>query len=87
MGITVEERKVSVSEIKEGFEKGTLTEAFGVGTAAVVSTIAAINIAGKDYVLPVVDEKTIQLRLKKKLENIRHGYEPDEFGWVYKIPK
>jgi branched-chain amino acid aminotransferase len=87
MGIAVEERKVSVSEIKEGFEKGTLTEAFGVGTAAVVSTIAAINIAGKDYSLPVVDEKTIQLRLKKKLEDIRHGHEPDEFGWVYKIPK
>lgn len=87
MGIAVEERKVSVAEIKEGFEKGILTEAFGVGTAAVVSTIAAINIAGEECVLPVVDGNTIQLRLKKKLEAIRHGYEPDEFGWVYKIPK
>jgi branched-chain amino acid aminotransferase len=86
MGLTVEERKISVAEIKEGLEKGTLTEAFGVGTAAVVSTIAAINIAGKDYTLPVADSNTIQLRLKKKLEDIRHGYEPDEFGWVYKIP-
>jgi branched-chain amino acid aminotransferase len=87
MGISVEERKVSVAEIKEGFEKGTLTEAFGVGTAAVVSTIAAIHIAGKDYSLPVADSNSIQLRLKKKLEDIRHGYEPDEFKWVYKIPK
>ena len=25
--------------------------------------------------------------LKKKLEDIRHGYEADEFDWVYKIPK
>jgi len=87
MGIAVEERKVSVAEIKEGFEKGTLTEAFGAGTAAVVSTIAAINIAGIDYTLPAVDKNTIQLRLKKKLEDIRHGYEADEFDWVYKIPK
>jgi branched-chain amino acid aminotransferase len=87
MGIPVEERKVSVAEIKEGFEKGTLTEAFGVGTAAVVSTIAAIHIAGKDYSLPVADSNSIQLRLKKKLEDIRHGYEPDEFKWVYTIPK
>lgn len=87
MGLTVEERKISVAEIKEGFEKGTLTEAFGAGTAAVVSTIAVINIGGKDYTLPVADSKSIQLRLKKKLEDIRHGYEPDEFGWVYKIPK
>jgi len=87
MGIGVEERKVSVAEIKEGFEKGTLTEAFGAGTAAVVSTIASINIAGIDYTLPAADKNTIQLRLKKKLEDIRHGYEADEFDWVYKIPK
>jgi branched-chain amino acid aminotransferase len=87
MGIAVEERKVSVAEIKEGFEKGVLTEAFGVGTAAVVSTIASINIAGTDYTLPEVNSSSIQLRLKKKLEDIRHGHETDEFGWVYKIPK
>jgi len=87
MNIPVEERKVSVAEIKEGFEKGTLTEAFGVGTAAVVSTISAINIAGEECTLPQVDASSIQLRLKKKLEDIRHGYEPDEFEWVYKIPK
>jgi branched-chain amino acid aminotransferase len=87
MGFEKEERKISVAEIQEGFEKGTLTEAFGVGTAAVVSTIASVNIAGKDYTLPVADSKSIQLRLKKKLEDIRHGYEPDEAGWVYKIPK
>ena len=87
MGISVEERKVSVAEVKEGFEKGTLTEAFGVGTAAVVSTIAAINIASEECTLPAVDSNSIQLRLKKRLEDIRHGHEPDEFGWVYKIPK
>jgi branched-chain amino acid aminotransferase len=86
MGFEKEERKISVAEIQEGFEKGTLTEAFGVGTAAVVSTIASINISGKDYELPVADKTSIQLRLKKKLEDIRHGYEADEEGWVYKIP-
>lgn len=87
MGITVEERKVGVAEIKEGFEKGTLAEAFGVGTAAVVSTIAAINIDGEECTLPSIDKNSIQLRLKKKLEDIRYGYELDEFDWVYKIPK
>jgi branched-chain amino acid aminotransferase len=87
MGYTTEERKVSVEEIKKGLEQGKVTEAFGVGTAAVVSTIAAIHIEGKDYSLPVATADSIQLKLKKKLENIRHGIEPDTFGWVYKIPK
>jgi branched-chain amino acid aminotransferase len=87
MGYTTEERKVSVEEIRKGLEQGNVTEAFGVGTAAVVSTIAAIHIEGKDYSLPPATADSIQLQLKKKLENIRHGIEPDTFGWVYKIPK
>jgi branched-chain amino acid aminotransferase len=87
LGMKAEERKISVAEIKEGFEKGTLTEAFGVGTAAVVSTIATINIEGKDYNLPADSPSSFQQKLKKKLEDIRHGIEPDEFGWVYKIVK
>jgi branched-chain amino acid aminotransferase len=85
LGITVEERKVSVKELKEGIVNGRLTEAFGVGTAAVVSTIAVIHISGMDYSLPAADESSIQLRLKKKLESIRHGWEPDEFNWNYPV--
>jgi branched-chain amino acid aminotransferase len=85
LGMEKEERKVSVAELKEGFEKGTLTEAFGVGTAAVVSTIAVINIHGKDYTLPEDQPTSFQQRVKKKLNNIRMGTEPDMYGWNYII--
>jgi branched-chain amino acid aminotransferase len=83
MGIAKEERKVSVAEIEEGFKNGTLTEAFGVGTAAVVSTIAAISIHGKNYELPPVGPESFQLRAKKKLNDVRMGHEPDVHGWNY----
>jgi branched-chain amino acid aminotransferase len=86
LGMEVEERRVSVEEIKEAFEKGTLTEAFGAGTAAVVSPIATINIHGKDYHLPEVGVNSFQQRAKTKLNNIRLGIEPDVFGWNYIIP-
>jgi branched-chain amino acid aminotransferase len=85
LGMEKEERKVSVAELKEGFEKGTLTEAFGVGTAAVVSTIAVINIHGKDYTLPEDRPISFQQRVKKKLNDIRMGTEPDVYGWNYII--
>ena len=81
-----EERKISVAELKEGFEKGTLTEAFGVGTAAVVSTIAIINIAGKDYSLPADSSSSFQQRVKKKLHDIRMGNEADTHNWNFKVP-
>lgn len=85
LGTAVEERRVSVDEIVEGFNTGKLTEAFGAGTAAVVSPIATITIKGKDYHLPPVTADSFQLRAKQKLNNIRMGEEPDPFGWNYII--
>jgi branched-chain amino acid aminotransferase len=83
LGMEKEERRVSVAEIEEAFKNKTITEAFGVGTAAVVSQIASIHIHGTDYSLPAVDEKSFQVRVKKKLNDIRKGIEPDVHGWNY----
>jgi branched-chain amino acid aminotransferase len=86
MDMEVEERKVSVDEIVEGFKKGKLTEAFGAGTAAVVSPIATITIQNTDYHLPEVSTNGFQNRVKQKLNNIRMGIESDQFNWNYIIP-
>ena len=85
LGVTVEQRKVSVAEVEDALKKGTLTEAFGTGTAAVVSPIAAINIHGQDYNIPTAGPESFQLRAKEKLNNIRLGFEPDVHGWNYII--
>ncbi len=85
MGMPTEERKISVEEITRGLETGTLTEAFGAGTAAVVSPIATITINGIDYNLPEPGPDSFQLRVKQKLNDIRMGLEPDVFGWNYII--
>ena len=82
-GIAIEERRISIDELEEGFKKKTLTEAFGTGTAAVVAPIAMINIHGKDYQLPAVESNGIQLRMKKKLLDIRTGAAPDNHRWNY----
>lgn len=85
MGMPAEERRVSVEEIARGLERGTITEAFGAGTAAVVSPIATITIKGIDYHLPEPGPDSFQQRVKHKLNNIRMGHEPDVFGWNYII--
>jgi branched-chain amino acid aminotransferase len=79
----VEERRISMDEIKEGFTKGTLTEAFGTGTAAVVAPIAVIHIDGVDYQIPAAGPTSLQLQIKEKLNNMRLGLEPDPYGWNY----
>lgn len=79
----IEERRVTIDEIEQGFIKGTLTEAFGTGTAAVIAPIAVINIKGKDYQIPVAGPTSFQQQVKKKLHNVRMGLEPDTYGWNY----
>jgi len=86
-GYEVEERKVSVAEIVEALENGTLQEAFGVGTAATVAPICAIGYEGKDYELAPLQETGFALRVKKYLIDLCKGKEADTFEWIYKLPE
>ena len=83
MGMPVEEKRVSLQEIETGFKNGTLTEAFGAGTAAVVAPIEVIHLRGVDYKIAPPSESSFQNRVKKKLHNLRLGLEPDNYGWNY----
>jgi branched-chain amino acid aminotransferase len=81
MKLTVEERPVTLTEIKSAFKESRITEAFGAGTAAVVAPISEINIDGVPYLLPDAEKNTIMLQLKERLENIRSGRGKDNYLW------
>lgn len=78
-----QERPISVTELREAFETGRITEAFGAGTAAVVAPIAIINIDGQDYKLPEYNNNSIMFQLRNKLNAIRSGAEADVHEWNY----
>ncbi|TRZ76597.1 MAG: branched-chain amino acid aminotransferase [Chitinophagaceae bacterium] len=85
MGYAVEERNLSVDEIVEAHKKGLLQEAFGVGTAAVVSFI--INLTYKDYSMDFdLDTLKVAPALKQHLNDIRVGNVPDKHNWLEKLP-
>jgi branched-chain amino acid aminotransferase len=84
-GISVEERPVSITELRKGLDNGEVREAFGAGTAAVVSPIETIGIDGRDRHLPVCGEGGLALRLKVILDDIRYGRRPDTHGWNYYV--
>ncbi len=84
MGFKTEERPIAITELEEAFKSGTITEAFGAGTAAVVAPIKTININGIDFLLPK-NEDTRMNKLKIRLEKIRLGIDADEHSWNYII--
>ncbi|WP_026463248.1 branched-chain amino acid aminotransferase [Adhaeribacter aquaticus] len=84
-GIKVEERKVSVAEVMEAAQNGTLQEAFGCGTAAFISHIVTIGFRGTDFQLPSIESRQYSPQLAKDLDAIRSGAVADTHGWIVKI--
>ena len=84
LGIEVEIRKISVTELESGLKSGTVTEAFGVGTAATIKSIEVIGIDGVNYTLEADESahgKTIASRLSQELDGIRRGEIEDRHLW------
>ena len=77
----VEERRVSIKEVLEGIESGKLTEAFAVGTAATITQIAEIGYQGQMFTLTDPTDRPFSTSIAQKLNAIRYGLVPDEFGW------
>ena len=84
-GMTVEERKISIDEILEAHANGTLEEAFGCGTAAVIAPIITIGYNGKDYELPAVENRKFSNKVGVELDKIKTGEAPDPHSWMVKI--
>ncbi|MBO5976298.1 MAG: aminotransferase class IV, partial [Oscillospiraceae bacterium] len=85
LGLDAEERRISVDELVEAMENGTLEEAWGCGTAAVVSPVGTLAYAGKEYTVNNNEIGETTMKLYEELTGLQWGKKPDPFGWVYPI--
>jgi len=84
-GYTVHERRLSIDEIIEANNKGTLKEAFGTGTAAVISPMGLLRVDNNDIVINDKEIGSISQRLYDELTGIQRGILKDNFGWIVSI--
>lgn len=84
LGIAAEERSITIDEVVEGIRSGKVTEAFGAGTAAVVSPVGKIGYRDEVH---VISEKAgpWSRKLFDTLTGIQYGKLPDKYGWVYRV--
>ncbi len=85
-GYTVTERRLSVDEVVEAAQSGTLDEAFGTGTAAVISPIGELKV-DEDMVLTINGGKIgeVAQKLYDTLTGIQNGKLPDPFHWMVTV--
>ena len=84
-GIKVSERYVSIDEVVEAAQNGRLKEAFGTGTAAVISPVGQITYKGKDYVIAGGKMGELSQKLYNEIVALQYGEKPDPYGWVERI--
>ena len=84
IGIVVEQRRILITEIVEAYNKGTLKEAFGTGTAVTVNPIKSITFR-KDKMELTTQEDSFALKLKTELQGIQKGSIVDIRNWTSKV--
>jgi len=84
-GFTVTERKISIDEVADAAANGLLEEAFGTGTAAVISPIGELLYGENNMIINNGEIGVVSQMLYDELTGIQWGKKPDKFGWTVKI--
>ncbi|WP_302133063.1 branched-chain amino acid aminotransferase [Thomasclavelia spiroformis] len=81
-GYKVEERELSIDELMEAGHNGELKEAFGTGTAAVISPVGQLYYKGEEIVINDFKTGELTQKLYDTLTGIQWGGLEDKYGWV-----
>ncbi|MCW9708607.1 branched-chain amino acid aminotransferase [Fodinibius salsisoli] len=81
----VEERRINIEEVIEAGQAGVLEEAFGAGTAAVISPIREIHHDGSSVTPQETERGEVGQKLYDTITGIQRSAIEDPFDWVHPI--
>ena len=85
-GLDVEERKVNISEWRDGVASGDITEVFACGTAAVITPVGRLVWDGGSVDSPTgAGTGEVTGRLRQALVDIHYGRATDTHGWLRRL--
>lgn len=81
-GIQTVERLISIDEVVSSCKAGSLKEAFGTGTAAVISPVGELCYHDEKYVINNGETGELSKRFFDDLQAIQYGEKEDLFDWI-----
>lgn len=84
-GTPVTERRISIQEVYDAAKNGSLEEAFGTGTAAVISPIGQLTWLDEDIIINNGETGPLAKKLYESLSDIQYGRTEDIFNWTVKV--
>ena len=84
-GVPVSEKKISIQDVNEAYQNGTLEECFGTGTAAIISPVGELRWG--DIVMNINNNQIgeVTQRIFDTITGIQTGTVEDELNWVVTI--
>ncbi|MDO4547976.1 MAG: branched-chain amino acid aminotransferase [Clostridia bacterium] len=84
-GIKTSEERIAIADIFAAADEGKLDEAFGTGTAAVVSPVGELCWEGRKITVSSGEIGPITAKMYNQLTDIQWGRAEDPFGWIMKL--
>ncbi|PKM77051.1 MAG: branched chain amino acid aminotransferase [Firmicutes bacterium HGW-Firmicutes-15] len=84
-GVKVTERRISIQELYDAHARGSLKEAFGTGTAAVISPIGELNWDGNQILINDGNIGDLSARIYDTITGVQNGSLKDQFGWTVEV--
>jgi branched-chain amino acid aminotransferase len=84
-GIKVEQRKVSLSEVRQGVNSGEIVEVFACGTAAVVTPVGVLKSEHEEIVIGGNEPGELTVSIRQELTGIQYGRVADRHNWLVKL--
>ena len=85
MGIKVQERSIKIQEVLEAYERGTLQEVFGTGTATTISPVGKLYYHDKELIINNNQIGPIAQKMYDTLTGLQHGIIKDTYNWIIHI--
>ena len=85
LNIKMTERNLSIEEVIQAAEDGSLKECFGMGTAAAIAPVGVISYKDQEYIIGNNQVGQLSQQLFDKIVGIQNGLSEDLFGWTEKV--
>jgi branched-chain amino acid aminotransferase len=82
LGYTIAEERIAIEEVLRDAQDGRITEAFGMGTGAVIAPVGRLGYQGREVAIHRGQAGPVARRLFDELTGLQYGHRPDPYGWT-----
>lgn len=83
--VPVHERRITIQEVYEAYQRGEIEEVFGTGTAAVISPVGELSWNDERMIINNFETGELSMKIYQEMTDIQLGRIPDPYQWTVEV--